>query len=85
MNVPHPAIPLGSTVVVIGANGYIGLETCEKLLGAGFRVRGTVEDLKRHGTWMHALFDAKWPLMFELVQVVDFKADKAFDVAFRGS
>jgi NAD(P)-dependent dehydrogenase (short-subunit alcohol dehydrogenase family) len=82
--ISNPAIPLGSTVVVIGANGYIALETCVKLLEAGFRVRGTVRDVQRHRTWMHELFDTTWPSIFELVQVSDFEAEKAFDVAFQG-
>jgi nucleoside-diphosphate-sugar epimerase len=84
MKISNPAIPLGSTVVVIGANGYIALETCVKLLEAGFRVRGTVRDVQQHRGWMHKLFDTTWPSMFELVQVPDFEADKAFDVAFKG-
>jgi hypothetical protein len=84
MKISNPAIPLGSTVVVIGANGYIALETCVKLLEAGFRVRDTVRDVQQHRTWMHKLFDTTWPSMFELVQVPAFEADKAFDVAFQG-
>jgi nucleoside-diphosphate-sugar epimerase len=84
MKISDPAIPFGSTVVVIGANGYIALETCMKLLEAGFRVRGTVRDVQTHRAWMHKLFDTTWPSMFELVQVPDFEADKAFDVAFQG-
>jgi NAD(P)-dependent dehydrogenase (short-subunit alcohol dehydrogenase family) len=84
MKIPHPAIPFNSTVVVVGANGYIALETCQKLLEAGYCVRGTVRDVERHRTWMHKLFDTTWPSMFELVQVPNFEADKAFDAAFQG-
>ncbi|KAK5695118.1 hypothetical protein LTR17_024591 [Elasticomyces elasticus] len=82
MKISHPAIPFGSTVVVVGANGFIALETCQKLLDAGYRVRGTVRDVERDRDWMHALFDTA---MFELVQVPDFEADTAFDAAFQGS
>ncbi|KAK4891346.1 hypothetical protein LTR27_010000 [Elasticomyces elasticus] len=82
MKISHPAIPFGSTVVVIGANGYIALETCQKLLDVGYRVRGTVRDVERDRDWMHALFDTA---MFELVQVPDFEADTAFDAAFEGA
>ncbi|KAK3652913.1 hypothetical protein LTR56_004861 [Elasticomyces elasticus] len=82
MKISHPAIPFGSTVVVIGANGYIALETCQKLLDAGYRVRGTVRDVGRDHDWMHALFGTA---MFELVQVPDFEADAAFDAAFQGA
>lgn len=48
MHISDPAIPFGSTVVVIGSNGYMALETCEKTLEAGYRVRGTVRDLAKH-------------------------------------
>ncbi|SPO07105.1 related to aldehyde reductase II [Cephalotrichum gorgonifer] len=85
MIITNPAIPLDSIVVVIGANGYAGAETCQKLLEAGFRVRGTVRDVERHRGWMHALFDKKWPGKFELVRVTDFAADGAFDEAFQGA
>jgi uncharacterized protein YbjT (DUF2867 family) len=84
MRISDPAIPLGSIVVVIGANGYMGVETCEKLLQAGFYVRGTVRDVEKHRSWMHKLFDKSWPGAFELVAVLDFEADGAFDEAFRG-
>lgn len=78
------AIPIGSLVVVIGANGFIGLETCEKLLQAGYKVRGTVRDVIQHSAWMHSLFDEKWPGKFELVSVVNFGEKGAFDEAFKG-
>ncbi|KAL5002231.1 putative aldehyde reductase 2 [Aspergillus recurvatus] len=78
----NPAIPPGSIVVVLGANGYIAQETCHKLLEAGYRVRGTVRDTVRNA-WAHKLFDSKFPGMFELVQVVDFGLEGAFDEAFK--
>jgi nucleoside-diphosphate-sugar epimerase len=56
MQISNLAIPFGSTVVVIGANSYIAMETCVKLLEAGFRVRGTVRDVQQHRGWMHKLF-----------------------------
>lgn len=45
MPIQDPAIPFGSTIVVVGANGYMALEVCDKVLMAGFRVRGTVRDV----------------------------------------
>ena len=78
------AIPIDSVVVVIGANGFIGLETCEKLLQAGYKVRGTVRSVEKYSTCMHDLFDLKWRGKFELVQVVDFEEEGAFDEAFKG-
>ncbi|PYI17216.1 putative aldehyde reductase 2 [Aspergillus violaceofuscus CBS 115571] len=85
MHIPDRAIPIDSTVVVVGANGYIAVETCEKLLQAGHRVRGTVRNVDRHRSWMHALFDVKWPDKFELVQVADFEEEGAFEEAFKGA
>lgn len=84
MHIANPAIPLGSLVVVIGANGYMGLETCEKLLQAGYRVRGTVRNVEQHRGWMYNLFDRTWSGKFDLVQVPDFEAERAFEDAFRG-
>ncbi|KAL3456513.1 putative aldehyde reductase 2 [Aspergillus heterothallicus] len=84
MRITNRAIPENSVVVVVGANGYIAVETCEKLLQAGYRVRGIVRDVNKHRDWMNALFNDKWPGKFELVQVEDFEAS-AFDEAFRGA
>ncbi|EHK99823.1 NAD(P)-binding Rossmann-fold containing protein [Glarea lozoyensis ATCC 20868] len=85
MQIDDRAIPVDSLVVVVGANGYMASESVEKLLQAGYRVRGTVRDLERHNGWMYRLFDSKWPGKFELVQVPDFLADAAFDEAFKGA
>lgn len=84
MQIDDRAIPVDSLVVVVGANGYMAIESVEKLLQAGYRVRGTVRDVERHNGWMYRLFDGKWPGKFELVQVPDFLADGAFDEAFKG-
>ena len=48
MHISDPAIPFGSIVVIIGANGFMALETCEKALQAGYQVRGTVRDVAKH-------------------------------------
>lgn len=83
MKITDPAIPFDSVVVVIGANGYMAVETCEKLLQAGYRVRGTVRDIQKN-RWMTELFEKQWPSKFELTKVEDFTADGAFDAAFKG-
>ncbi|KAL4880191.1 NAD(P)-binding protein [Aspergillus karnatakaensis] len=82
MKIANPAIPRDSTVVVLGANGYIAQETIHKLLEVGYRVRGTVRDLERNA-WVDKLFNDEFPGKFELAQVVDFTAEGAFDEAFR--
>lgn len=84
MHITDRAVPLDSIIVVVGANGFIGADTCEKVLQAGLRCRGTVRDAERDRAWMHALFDKQWPGKFELVQVADFEAEGAFDQAFEG-
>lgn len=84
MHIKDPAIPFDSVIVVIGANGFIALETCEKLLQAGFKVRGTVRDVDEHSKWMHSLFDGKWPGKFDLIEVSNFDETGVFDDAFRG-
>lgn len=83
MKITNPAIPFNSVVVVVGSNGYMGVESCYQVLEAGFRCRGTVRDIKKNA-WMQDLFDKKWPGKFELARVEDFTADGAFDEAFRG-
>ncbi|CAG9992992.1 unnamed protein product [Clonostachys byssicola] len=85
MHIKDPAISIDSVVVVIGANGFIGVETCEKLLQAGYKVRGTVRNIEKHSTWMHKLFDEKWPGKFELVEVAEFEKTGTFDAAFKGA
>ncbi|KAM0323769.1 hypothetical protein ACHAPQ_008572 [Fusarium lateritium] len=85
MYIADPAIPFGSIVVGIEANGYMGVETCEKFLQAGFYVRGTVRAVEKHNLWMHRLFDKGCPAAFELVAVPDFGVEGAFDQAFRGA
>lgn len=84
MRITNPSIPFGYVVAVVGANGYMAIETCEKLLEAGYRVRGTVRDVERHREWMHKLFDERWPGRLEVVEVSDFQAPGAFDKAFEG-
>ncbi|KAH7208366.1 hypothetical protein BKA60DRAFT_599422 [Fusarium oxysporum] len=61
----------------------MGIETCEKLLQAGFFVRGTVRDVEENRQCMYNLIDIKWPNMFELVHMSDFEAEGAFDEAFK--
>lgn len=78
------AIPEGSTVLVTGVNGYIGSQTAEQLLLAGYKVRGTVRDASR-AQWVKELFDKKYgPGKFELFVVPHMNADGAFDEAVKG-
>ncbi|KAL7919881.1 hypothetical protein ACQKWADRAFT_299910 [Trichoderma austrokoningii] len=51
------AIPVGSLVLVTGANGYIGSHVVDQLLALGYRVRGTVRDSK---PWLDEFFEKKY-------------------------
>lgn len=84
MKITNPSIPFGSDIVVIGANGFMGVETCYQVLEAGFRVRGTVRDIEKN-SWMYDIFNKIWPGKFSLVKVEDFTADGSFDEAFKGT
>ncbi|KAI1759900.1 NAD(P)-binding protein [Hypoxylon sp. FL1150] len=79
-----PKIPLGSTVLVTGANGLIASHVVDQLLAAGYNVRGTVRNPSKC-TWMGPLFASRHPSrQLEIVQVSDFGAPGAWDDAVKG-
>ena len=79
------AIPLGSLVVVTGANGYIASNVVDQLLLAGYRVRGCVRSIDR-AKWLQPLFDGKYGAgKFELVEVPDMGKEGAYDEAMVGA
>ena len=74
--------PPGSTVLVTGANAYIGSHVINILLGLGYRVRGTVRTPR---PWLNEYFDACYGKgLFETVLVTDLKDPSAFDHALAG-
>ncbi|KAI1472589.1 NAD(P)-binding protein [Daldinia caldariorum] len=80
----NPTIPRGSTVLVTGANGLIASHAVDRLLEAGYHVRGTVRNPSKCA-WMAPLFSRRHPsARFELVQVSDFGAPGAWDAAVKG-
>ncbi|KAI0415567.1 aldehyde reductase [Xylaria grammica] len=82
--IDQPAIPKGSTVLVTGANGFIGSNISDQLLKLGYKVRGTTRNPQKN-TWISNLFDSKYgPGQFELVAVPDMTADNAYDEAVKG-
>ncbi|KAI1160852.1 hypothetical protein F5B18DRAFT_489618 [Nemania serpens] len=84
INLTNPSIPLGSVILVTGANGLIASWVADKLLEAGYKVRGTVRSLSR-SSWMEPLFaDRYGPGRFELVEVSDFSAPGAWDIPVKG-
>lgn len=66
------AIPLGSTILVTGANGLIGSHVVDQCLSHGYKVRGSVRDLAK-SKWLQEHFDAKYGSgLFELIKVETF-------------
>lgn len=79
-----PVIPPGSTVLVTGANGYIGSHVADQLIQAGYLVRGTSRDATKTA-WMSELFDTKYGKdKFEAVVVKDMAESGAYDEACKG-
>ncbi|KAM0550327.1 hypothetical protein ACHAPJ_008998 [Fusarium lateritium] len=79
-----PSIPKGSTVLVTGANGFVGSHVVNQFLFQGFRVRGTVGDVIKHA-WLTKMFEKKYGIgNFELVSVPNMAANGAFDDVVRG-
>lgn len=82
--VQNPAIPQGSWVLVTGISGFIASHLADKLLEAGYKVRGTTRDVKK-SSWLTDLFDEKYGKgNFELFPVDDMAAEGAFDEAVKG-
>jgi uncharacterized protein YbjT (DUF2867 family) len=79
-----PAIAPGSTVLVTGANGFVGAHVADQLLQQGYKVRGTVRDASKH-QWLVDRFSQKYgPDRFEIVTVKDMREPGAFDDAVSG-
>jgi nucleoside-diphosphate-sugar epimerase len=84
MAIKNPALPPGSLVLITGVNGYIGSHVVNQTLLAGFRVRGTVRDVKKNA-WLQDLFDKTYGKgKFELVEIKDFTAEGIFDKVLKG-
>ena len=77
-------MPPGSTVLVTGANGFIGSHVADQLLQAGYLVRGTSRDTAKT-LWLTELFDKKYGKgKFEPFVVEDMVESGAFDEACKG-
>ncbi|KAL4996704.1 hypothetical protein BDV10DRAFT_186942 [Aspergillus recurvatus] len=75
-------IPVGATILVTGANGYIGSHVCNILLSLGYRVRGTLRSPK---PWLTAFFESKYgPGRFETVVIPLLTEKEAWGIAVQG-
>ncbi|OSD02222.1 NAD-P-binding protein [Trametes coccinea BRFM310] len=82
-----PAISAPATVLVTGANGYIGLWAVLALLTRGYSVRGAVRSASKVAA-LEALVARKQPEAkdrFKGCVVEDITADRAFDEALQGA
>ncbi|UNI19297.1 hypothetical protein JDV02_005490 [Purpureocillium takamizusanense] len=81
----QPVLPPGTLVLVTGVSGFIGSHVADKLLAAGYAVRGTTRDAAKHA-WLAALFDDRYGKgRFELHGVPDMAAEGAFDQVLQGA
>ncbi|KAH7354941.1 putative aldehyde reductase 2 [Rhexocercosporidium sp. MPI-PUGE-AT-0058] len=77
-------IPKGSTVLVTGVNGYLGMHVADQLLLDGYKVRGTVRDAGKT-EWTKEYFDKKYGAgNFEVAVVEDLAVEGAFDELIKG-
>ncbi|KAL7277940.1 hypothetical protein ACG7TL_007888 [Trametes sanguinea] len=75
-----------ATILVTGANGFLGLWQVRELLNRGYRVRGSVRSADK-GERIKTLLHEKQPLVedrFEYIVVPDITKDGAFDEAVTG-
>jgi nucleoside-diphosphate-sugar epimerase len=84
LGISDPVIPAGSLILVTGANGLIGSHCADQALAAGYKVRGTVRDVKRC-SWMNGLFEKRHGSgMFELFEVPDVFKENYLGEALKG-
>ncbi|KAI1331075.1 aldehyde reductase [Xylariaceae sp. FL0255] len=77
-------IPKGSTVLVTGANGFIGSHVADQFLKHEFRVRGTARSSEKL-QWLVNLFNRKYgEEKFEAAVVADMSGDGAFNQVVKG-
>ncbi|WQF85189.1 Putative NAD-dependent epimerase/dehydratase, NAD(P)-binding domain superfamily [Colletotrichum destructivum] len=80
-----PALPLGSRIVITGANGFIASHIADQLLARGYLVRGTVRDPSKT-RWLADHFDKTYGAgSFTLHKIAEITQDGAFDDVVDGA
>lgn len=68
-----------------GANGFLGSHIIDQFLAEGYKVRGTVRDIRKN-SWLQEYFDKKYGTgLLELMKVEDFTQEHCFDEAVKGA
>lgn len=80
----NAVLPVGSTILVTGANSYLATHVIDQLLKLGYKVRGSVRDVSKN-SWLIPLFSKYGDGAIELVEVKDISIEGAFDEAAKGS
>lgn len=62
----EPVLEAGSLILVTGTTGFIGSHISDKLLEAGYRVRGLTRDAEK-SAWIAEVFQAKYGDKFTLI------------------
>lgn len=78
------AIPRGSTVLVTGANGFIGSHVCNEFLQSGFDVKGAVRDTSKSSWLAEALRSRKPKGKFTMVALPDMEIEENFHALMHG-
>ena len=82
--ITDPVVPKGSTVLVTGANGFLGSHVADQFLRSGYKVRAAVRDPSKD-VWAVDVFGKLYGKEnFELVAVPEMSAEGAFDEAVKG-
>lgn len=77
-------IPVGSWILVTGANGYVASHVADKLLQLGYNVRESVRNLEK-SHWIQDLFNQRYgDNRFELVLVDNATRKGAFEESIKG-
>ncbi|GAA6022202.1 hypothetical protein JCM11491_002431 [Sporobolomyces phaffii] len=76
-------VPKGSTILVTGANGFVGSHVVEAFLQHGYKVRGTVRALDRLSN-LQQRWDERFPGSFEGVEIADLTEQGAYTGALDG-
>ena len=83
LKIENPALPVSSTILVIGANSYVGTHIIDQLLKLSFKVRGTVRNVEKN-SWMTDFFAKYGKNAFDLVEVEDIHVEGAIDKFVKG-